>query len=163
MSDIIAESDAYRNNGLVAFDQDEVDKIRTLLLGHRIAKIADDHLRLDDGTVIKVVPNDGGCACSAGDYWLRELNECDNVVTAVEFEEGTVQGETDSKWDTNSIYRVFVVAEDRRINLYAVEGDDGNGYYGTGYELLVRYPTLSDDDRAAEDADLRNKMVKEGS
>ena len=34
-------------------------------------------------------------------------------------------------------YRIFVLAEDTRIKLLEVSGDDGNGYYGTGYWIEV--------------------------
>jgi len=134
-SKLIAADSSYLDESLKGYDQDDHKQIRQLLLGHKIERIADDHLRLDDGTVAKVVPNRGEC-CAAGDYQLDDLNGCDNIVTSVEFEEG-VKVE-DGSYDT--VYRVFVVAEDKRINLFAVSGDDGSGYYGTGYELLVRYP-----------------------
>lgn len=144
MTELIKEDNRYGNNGHIGYDQNEVDRIRTLLLGHRIAKIADDHLQLDDGTVIKIVANSGCGGCPSGNYDLTELNGCDNVVTAVDFVEG-VGGNTGDPWGNVSVYSVFVIAEDRRINLYTVEGDDGNGYYGTGYELLVRFPKGNDD------------------
>lgn len=134
MSKLITDKWSYRDSSLTAFDQDDEAGIRDLLLGHSVAKIADDHMELDDGTVVKIVPNEGCGGCTAGWYELTDLNECDNVITRVEFVQ---DGEGDG-FDYETIYRVFVVAEDKRINLYAVTGDDGNGYYGTGYELLVR-------------------------
>ena len=137
MAELITAEYAWDDPTLVAIDQDGVEELRALLLGHRVEKIADDHLRLDDGTVIRIVPNVGGCACSAGDYELTDLNECDNIITSVE-----VVNEVDNAEDEwgDRTYRVFVVAEDKRINLFAVSGSDGNGYYGTGYELFVRKP-----------------------
>jgi hypothetical protein len=35
------------------------------------------------------------------------------------------------------VYRLFVYAANDRINVLSVEGDDGNGYYGTGFTLTV--------------------------
>ena len=138
MTELIKETYSYGNPHLVEYDQDDEEDIRNLLLGHKIEKVADDHLLLDNGTVVKVVPNQGGCACSAGDYVLKTLNGCDNIITRVEFETAAVT--TDDGWEPDQAYRIFVVAEDKRINLVDIEGSDGNGYYGTGYELLVRYP-----------------------
>ncbi len=140
---LISENYAGRDSDITGYSQGDHDEIRDLLLGHRVAKIADDHLELDDGTVVKVVPNDGECLCSAGDYDLTVLNECDNIITAVDFDytplpDDGYGGYEDEGYERT--YSVFVVAEDKRINLYAVEGSDGNGYYGTGYELLVRFP-----------------------
>jgi len=136
MNTLITENSAWRNKNLAAYDQEHEDEIRALFLGHKAEKIAGDHLLLDNGTVVKIVPNEGGCACSAGDYFLKALNGCDNIITRVDFETSNVI--TDDKYEPHQAYRIFVVAEDKRINLVDIEGNDGNGYYGTGYELLVR-------------------------
>lgn len=111
------------------------DTIKELLLGHKVTKIADDQLLLDNDTVIKIVPNNGGCTCSAGDYSLTDLNEVDNIITAVEVVDDVVA----DHWGEAAVsYKIFVVAEDKKLKLMQVDGDDGNGYYGTGYEILVR-------------------------
>ena len=125
---------AYGKKELISLDEEDVEEIRALLLGHRIEKVANDHLLLDDGTMIRVVPNEGGCVCGAGDYELKSLSGVDNIITKVDFVT------TDRYGEDAYLYEVFVVVEDKRINLFAVEGDDGNGYYGTGYQLLVRAP-----------------------
>jgi hypothetical protein len=135
--DLITTDFAWGQDDLTAYDQDDKDAIRELLLGHKVEKVADDHLLLDNGTLVRVVPNDGGCACTAGDYWLTELNGVDNIITRVEFEEGTPKEQDEWGYPETS-YRIFVIAEDKRFNLLTIDGDDGNGYYGTGYELLVR-------------------------
>jgi len=137
MTKLISEVWGFRVDGLTSLDQDDHKDIRELLLGRKVAKIADDHMELDNGTVVKIVANEGCGGCSSGWYSLDDLNECDNVITAVEFG-GEERSTGDEDWEVENVYRVFVVAEDKRINLYAVSGDDGNGYYGTGYELLVR-------------------------
>ena len=119
----------------VLFETDLV-KIHTLLVGHKVEKVADDHLMLDNGTVLRLEGNEGGCSCGSGDYFLAELNGCDNVITNVEVEKkpggdeyGTYEG----------VYKIFVFAEDKRL-LASFEGSDGNGYYGTGFNITVRYP-----------------------
>ena len=110
---------------------EEESAIEALLMGRTAVRVTDDTLLLDDGTTLQVVPNDGGCLCGAGDYDLTELNGVDNIITRVEFVEG-------SAGDFNTAYRIFVLADNQRINLLTVEGDDGNGWYGTGYEIVVR-------------------------
>lgn len=128
-------------------DQDDETKIQELLLGRRIVSaeagcfpLPDDvwgdaatgKLTLDDGTVVYVAPNQGGCACDAGDYELEHLASVDNVITDVR-----LARENGDSWDDPTSYRIYVVADAVEINAVQVDGDDGNGYYGTGYELFV--------------------------
>lgn len=44
---------------------------------------------------------------------------------------------TNDKYDKTS-YKIFVLAADKRIKLLQVDGDDGNGWYGTGYSIIVK-------------------------
>lgn len=139
-------------------------QIRELLMGRRVVAVemfdslldlrdaldAEDYvwgyaggkMTLDDGRVVYVAPNQGGCACSAGDYFLKSLERVDNIITRVDFETVEVPDPDypDTSWASNTAYRIFVFADNERINLLSVEGDDGNGYYGTGYELVVVAP-----------------------
>lgn len=112
------------------------DDIRALLLGHRIARVDEHTLRLDDGTVLELPDTDGGCACSAGCYDLKVLNGVDNVITSVEFLDDPTGD--DYPEDAAGTYSIFVFAGDQRVNLATWEGSDGNGYYGTGYRIEVR-------------------------
>lgn len=136
----------------------DAERLRALLYGRKVVKaeIRDEspeswtvgptgYLTLDDGTVLKVWGNDGGCACSAGCYPLTVLNTWDNAITNIEVEERP-DGEggpchTCGKsycyehYEEGS-YRIYVVAEDRHL-LASFEGSDGNGYYGTGWWLTV--------------------------
>jgi hypothetical protein len=123
------------------FHEDDKDGIRALLMGRTVTKVDDHRLHLDDGTELIIDGNEGGCSCGAGDYELTELNECpNNAVMAVEFEDAPI-GDEYSDWDgrrDTGHYRIFVLAEDRRIKLAEFEGSDGNGYYGTGYWIVAR-------------------------
>lgn len=129
----------------------EEDKIRNVLMGKRIvgAEIGDftaeaggdrwnpvtGKLTLNDGTVIYIAPNQGGCACSAGDYFLTSLATVDNIITDVK---AVAEEEDKDNWDYGSTsYRIYVIADNVQINAVQIDGDDGNGYYGTGYELFV--------------------------
>lgn len=132
------------------------DRLKELLVGHKIVKaegaaITDDLgyrddntgvLTLDDGTVIEVEGNDGGCACNSGCYPLTELNHVDNIITNVEVEENP-GGDYDEPYE--GYYRIFVIAEDRRLMVASFDGTDGNGYYGTGWWMRVREAEPNDD------------------
>ena len=120
-------------------DHDETGKIEQLLLGRKVVKadVRMDTLTLDDGTTVRVRANEGCGGCSNGAYWVSDLNTCDNIITKVE---QVIEDVKDSRGYQNTVYRVFVYAEDRRINLIDVEGDDGNGYYGTGFQLIIEGP-----------------------
>lgn len=123
--------------GVVVLDHDDKKEIRDLLLGRKVEKVDEKHLLLDDGTVIKAIGREGGCVCGAGDYWLSELNGVDNVITAVEFDYAPHAN------GYEGYYRIFVYADNQKINLMQFDGSDGNGYYGTGFEILVREGDIS--------------------
>jgi len=136
------------------------DRLRALLVGRRVveARISDEtppdsysagptgSLTLDDGTLLKVWGNDGGCACSAGCYPLAALNTCDNAITNIEVEakpddEDSTCSTCGKHWcdhpqDDRGFYRIFVFADARHL-LASFEGSDGNGWYGTGWWLSV--------------------------
>lgn len=136
------------------------DELAPLLVGKRIvrADVRDrwdsgpvGELETDDGTVLEVWGNDGGCSCSAGCYPLAHLGCAEGVITSVEVEErpdgddvkcpgcGKSWSCECSEQEERGFYRVFVVTESEGRSLLAsFEGDDGNGYYGTGWHLRVK-------------------------
>lgn len=125
--------------GVEALDQNDQDEIRELLIGRRVTKVNEDHLLLDDGTLLKFLGHEGGCSCGAGDYDLTVLNGVDNVITDVKFDyrpDGDFTGYPPPA--DIGYYRIFVFADNEQINLMQVDGSDGNGYYGTGFGILVR-------------------------
>lgn len=115
-------------------------KIESLLMGRKVTKVDKDKLLLDDGTILILRGNEG-CGCSAGNYALTELNGTDNIITAVEFEDNP---DYDDRFvdenDEGGYYRIFVYADDKKINMAEFDGSDGNGYYGTGYSIEVVKP-----------------------
>lgn len=117
-----------------SYDETDRKEIGQLLLGRRVVKVTDDTLILDDGRFLKFVGNDGGCSCGAGDYTLTELNDCNNIITDVEFD---YSPDSDYGNGGEGHYKIFVFADNQRINLATFEGSDGNGYYGTGYSITV--------------------------
>ncbi len=126
------------SEGTTMVEHDEEQAIRGLLLGRRIVEVEGDYMLLDNGTTVLLDGNDGCGGCSAGDYWVvGDIAKVDNIITAVETQETSRTTDEDGYEDTLTVYKVFVVAEDKRFNLFTVEGDDGNGYYGSGYTLHV--------------------------
>ena len=117
-----------------SYDETDHEEIKQLLVGHKVVKVADDTLTLDDGRLLKFRGNEGGCSCGSGDYELTELNGTDNLIMNVEFEDSP-----DGDWTDHGDgrYRIFVFADNQKINLATFEGSDGNGYYGTGYSITV--------------------------
>lgn len=122
------------------YNEQDKDEIAGLLLGQRVEKVSEDRLVLANGTELTFVGNDGGCSCGAGDYQLTTLNGVDNVITSVEFEDNPT--DDSGHEDEEGWYKIFVFAGHERINLATFEGSDGNGWYGTGYQIHVRQPEV---------------------
>lgn len=114
--------------------EDEEDKIKELLLFRKIIKVDEDCLYLDNGVTLHIVANEG-CGCGAGMYSIVDLNTCDNVITNVELTVEEIGTELDE--GSGYSYKIFVYAEDNKIKVLQVDGEDGNGYYGVGYEIFV--------------------------
>lgn len=127
----------YMRRGM-SISWDEEEEIKTLLIGHRV-RVEGNNLILDNGKCLEVKPNEGCGGCSAGWYGIDYLNECDNAITDVKF----VREDLD-EYDEQHCYKIFVFADNKMINLLSVSGDDGNGYYGTGYSFWVSIPWLGD-------------------
>jgi hypothetical protein len=108
------------------------DKVKELFIGQSVKKVSEDRLLLSNGVELHIEPNDG-CSCGSGCYGLTELNECENVITNVELHVDEID-------ETACSYQLFVLAEDKRLKLVQVDGDDGNGYYGSGYYINVKLP-----------------------
>jgi hypothetical protein len=132
--------------------QNSEREIRELLLGRKIIaaeqgtfkfgdgwdKSADGKLTLDNGAVVFVVPNEGCGGCSAGWYEIEHLTTVENAITSVRL---TEEVESDEFYEPDRSYRIYVIADNKEINVVQIDGNDGNGYYGTGYELIVQPTT----------------------
>lgn len=116
-------------------DYSEERKIKKLFLHRKVVKVENNILLLDNGTELEVLPNEGCAGCPSGRYSLVELNECENAITNVEVCCDTVVA---GPWDDAKSYKIFVFAENKKIKLLQVDGDDGNGYYGSGYSIIVK-------------------------
>ena len=114
----------------ISFEEEE--KIKSLLLLHKVVKATETSLVLENGIELEIVPNAGCLGCGSGWYSITELNVCDNIITNVELVCD------DLEYYGEKSYKIFVFAEDRKIKLAQIDGDDGNGYYGTGYDIIVK-------------------------
>jgi hypothetical protein len=111
-------------------DSIEAD-LSEILVGRSIVGVDGDKLHLDDGTYLDVEPNSGCGGCSSGNYWIEEIAAFENAITRVSYVE--------SERGDNDLYEVFVyAATGPSARILAVTGDVGNGWYGSGYTILVR-------------------------
>lgn len=114
-------------------DKEELVK---LFVGKSVKKVSDYTLELSDGTVLEIEGNYGCGGCSAGNYDLEELNDCENIITNVEVE--VSEDDAVDWYDVDVTYHLFVYSGHTKINLATIQGTDGNGYYGTGFWIKVK-------------------------
>lgn len=122
------------------------------LVGHSIVsttKVDDQtaEIILDDGKKLMLAGNEGCGGCDNGWFYLKNLAESCNVITSVKpvrkadqsfwGEEPVEVDDEDFDGDGEFIYELFVISENKEINLATYAGGD-NGYYGTGYSVLVK-------------------------
>lgn len=121
---------------------DDTDDLRAALFGRSVVSVQTDEddynpegrVLLDDGTELILQGNEGGCSCGGGDYSLTQLNDMPiNGITNVEVDV--------DEHGNGLTYRIFVLAQDQRFELAAFEGNDGSGYYGSGFWFTVNAPT----------------------
>jgi hypothetical protein len=134
------------------YDETDSAKIADLFIGRKVVRAemgafqipgedsyrstAEGLLVLDDGTVLYLTGNDGGCACSAGCYPLADVATVDNIITSAH-----VNADPSGDDDRGAgVYQIFVFADAQPINVATFQGSDGNGYYGTGFALTVVRP-----------------------
>lgn len=111
-----------------------------LLRGRYVTSINDGIITLDDGTELYIHGNEGCGSCESGWYWLEET-----------FKQGTRKARIMSAYvaydeddeDAPSIYTLFVMVDGNptQLPLATVRGDNGNGYYGTGFTLTATIKT----------------------
>lgn len=135
---------------ITTYSEGQADEIAAVLVGRRIVEAevgtfdqpggwgsrAEGRLVLDDGTVLYLAGNDGGCACDSGCYPLSRVSKVDNIITSARVE-ASPDGD-DCHGD--GAYRIFVLADNQEINAAEFVGTDGNGYYGTGFSVTVVRP-----------------------
>ena len=134
---------SYWEQWEAATDGEDGEAVSALLVGRRIVGVDMEAatLTLDSGTVLTVMPNDGGCTCGAGDYELRSLAECDNAITSVTVEQADLDTDIAGHlYEAGERLTIFVYAAGLlRVPAVVVEGDEGNGYYGRGFRIAVKH------------------------
>lgn len=148
------------------YTQQDTEEITNLLIGRRIIQAemgqfaypllsnadrnpyldwtqhADARLTLDDGTVLYLTGNEGCGGCPSGNYDLEKVATVDNIITSARIE-ADPDDYYDDKDRDEGYYRIYVIAEATEINVAEFVGTDGNGYYGTGFELTVIKPAAA--------------------
>ncbi len=119
------------------------DKIKSLFIGRKVVKAEGSELNLDDGTILQIIPNDGGCSCGAGDYYIDNITKFDNIITNVE-----VKDIEEDEYGEFHTYQLFVYSGGISTSIADIKGDDGNGYYGTGFAIYVKHRPVPEKPRA---------------
>lgn len=111
-----------------------------LLRGRYVTSINDGIITLDDGTELYIHGNEGCGGCESGWYWLENVykqgSQRARIMSAY-----VAYGEDDE--DAPSVYTLFVMVDGNptQLPLATVRGDNGNGYYGTGFTLTATVKT----------------------
>lgn len=111
-----------------------------ILVGRRVVEAVQDNenegrLVLDNGQTIKVRANEGCGGCSSGWYWIERIASVDNVITSVREEVIAKHDENDRYYDEAYTFHIYVITAAGEVEMLTIDGDDGNGYYGSGYSI----------------------------
>ena len=117
----------------VYYDSDDLSPV---LAGRYVTKVDGDTLTLDDGTVLEFEGNKGCAWFYSGIYWLTELFQRGTPTARIMTAEVETNQLGDSEYD-DTRYTLFVIVDDERLPLAEFEGNDGNGYYGSGFKVTV--------------------------
>lgn len=107
-----------------------------LLRGRYVTSIDNGTITLDDGTELYIHGNDGCGGCESGWYWLEQVYKQGSRNARIM--SAFVDYDEDDK-EPPSVYTLFVMVDGNptQLPLATVRGDDGNGYYGTGFTLTA--------------------------
>lgn len=111
-----------------------------LLRGRYVTSINDGIITLDDGTELYIHGNEGCGGCESGWYWLENVYKQGSRRARI-MSAYVAYGEDDE--DAPSVYTLFVMVDGNptQLPLATVRGDNGNGYYGTGFTLTATVKT----------------------
>nr|WP_296531018.1 hypothetical protein [uncultured Actinomyces sp.] len=121
----------------ITLNQDSDDGLYTQLLrGRYVTSINDGTITLDDGTELYIHGNEGCGGCESGWYWLEKVYKQGSRQARI-MSAYVAYGEDDE--DAPSVYTLFVMVDGNptQLPLATVRGDNGNGYYGTGFTLTA--------------------------
>lgn len=126
------------------------DEIKETLIGKQITRIEqkDDftvEVTLDDGVILTLAGNEGGCCCGNGYWTIRELLS-DSEKPSGRIMNAWVDdqiGADEEMGEISGPIRVFVMVEGREYPLVEFDGYD-NGWYGHGFYANVTRITSPD-------------------
>lgn len=127
----------------ITLDQNSDDGLYTQILrGRYVTSIDGSTITLDDGTELHIQGNAGCGGCSSGWYWLEETFKRGNRKARI-MSAYVACDEDDTDEEAPSVYTIFVMVDGNphQLPLATVRGDDGNGYYGTGFTLTATIKT----------------------
>lgn len=117
--------------------------ISALFVGRKIVAtdLAERTMTLDNGVKLRIRPNEGS-EFSGGDYFLDSICDFEHAITSVK-----VESKETADYKRSTQYTLFVYANGVAVGNAAkkkvkgkvavVSGDDGNGYYGSGFSIEV--------------------------
>lgn len=116
-------------------DPDHVERLRNALVGRKVVAVTEDALVLDTGKVLYVRTEGGCCAW----YDITNITKVDNIIMDVRIEHTEWDWDSDERPASGAAERfsIFVYADNTEVNLLAVEGNEGSGYYGRGYRIML--------------------------
>lgn len=118
---------------------DDSGDFTPLLAGRYVANIINDTMILDDGTHLEFEGNEG-CDCGSGQYDITSMFERGTPAARIMSAEVDVTVDDPDDEYSDLTYTLFVIIEDERLPLVECQGNDGNGYYGSGFTVRVTIP-----------------------
>ena len=126
------------------------EKIKETLIGKQITRIEQKdaftvEVTLDDGVILTLAGNEGGCCCGNGDWTISKLL-ADSEKPTGRIMNAWVDDQTGVDEEMDEIYgpiRVFIMVEGREYPLVEFDGYD-NGWYGHGFYASVTRITQPD-------------------
>lgn len=117
----------------VYYDNDDLSPV---LAGRYVTKVDGDTLTLDNGLMLEFEGNEG-CTCGSGTYDLTKLFQRGTPTARIMSADVTTRLTDEDDEYSDVIYTLFVIVDDERLPLAEFEGNDGNGYYGSGFNITV--------------------------
>lgn len=118
----------------VYYDNDDLTPV---LAGRYVTKVDGDTLTLDNGLMLEFEGNEGCSWCGSGTYGLTELFQRGTPTARIMSADVTTRLTDEDDEYSDVIYTLFVIVDDERLPLAEFEGNDGNGYYGSGFQVTA--------------------------
>lgn len=117
----------------VYYDSDDLSPV---LAGRYVVEAGDDTITLDNGLVLEFEGNEG-CTCGSGAYDLTKLFQRGTPTARIMSADVIVSLTDEDDEYSDVVYTLFVIVDDERLPLAEFKGNDGSGYYGSGFRVTV--------------------------